>query len=100
MPSMSLSRPMNRPNSVAFLTSPSTVEPIGCCFEELLPGIAHRLLEAKADAALDRIDVEHHDIDLLRGGDDLAGVDVLLGPAHFGDVHQALDAGSSSTKAP
>ena len=30
MPSTSPSRPMNRPNSVAFLTSPSTVEPTGC----------------------------------------------------------------------
>ena len=32
------------------------------------------------------------DFDFLRGGDDLAGVDVLLGPGHLGDVDQALDA--------
>ena len=32
------------------------------------------------------------DFHFLRGGDDLAGVDVLLGPAHFGDVDQAFDA--------
>jgi hypothetical protein len=30
--------------------------------------------------------------DFLRGRDDLAGMDVLLGPAHFGDVDQAFDA--------
>src|SRR6185312_8273215 len=29
----------------------------------------------------------------LRGGDDLAGVNVLLGPRHFGDVDEAFDAG-------
>src|SRR6202012_1504177 len=28
---------------------------------------------------------------LLAGGDDLARMDVLLGPGHFRDVHQALD---------
>ncbi len=38
------------------------------------------------------IDLEHHHFHFLRGGDDLAGVDVLLGPAHFGDVDQAFDA--------
>src|SRR3546814_9139765 len=30
MPSTSPGRPTNRPNSVAFLTSPSTTEPTGC----------------------------------------------------------------------
>ena len=68
--------------------------------DERLPRIAHGLLEAERDAALGRIDLEHHHFDFLRGRDDLAGVDVLLGPGHLRDVHQALDAGSSSTKAP
>jgi hypothetical protein len=31
-------------------------------------------------------------VDFLRGRDDLAGMDVLLGPGHFGDVDQAFDA--------
>ena len=61
--------------------------------DEHLPRIAHGLLEAERDAALDRIDLEDLHLDLLRGGDDLAGMDVLLGPRHFGDVDQALDAG-------
>src|SRR5690606_28112713 len=33
-----------------------------------------------------------HDFHFLRGGDDLARVDVLLGPRHFGDVDEAFDA--------
>ena len=37
------------------------------------------------------VHVQHHHLDFLAGGDDLAGMDVLLGPGHFGDVHQALD---------
>jgi hypothetical protein len=31
-------------------------------------------------------------VDFLAGRNDLAGVDVLLGPAHLGDVDQAFDA--------
>ena len=59
---------------------------------EALPGIAQALLEAERDAALVRIDLEHHHLDLLAGRDDLARMDVLLGPAHLGDVDQTLDA--------
>ena len=58
---------------------------------ELLPRIAHGLLQAERDAALGGIDLEDHHLDLLRGGDDLARMHVLLGPAHLGDVDQALD---------
>ena len=92
MPSTSPSRPRNRPNSVLFLTSPSTVEPAGILFDEHLPRIAHGLLEAERNAALDRIDFEHLNFDFLRGRNDLAGMHVLLGPRHFRDVDQALDA--------
>ena len=61
--------------------------------DEHLPRIAHGLLEAERDAALDRIDFEDLHLDLLGGRDDLAGVHVLLGPRHLGDVDEALDAG-------
>src|SRR5256714_7865923 len=61
--------------------------------DESLPRIAHRLLQPERDAALDRIDLEDLHFDLLRGRDDLAGVHVLLGPRHFRDVDQPLDAG-------
>ena len=91
MPSMSLSRPMNRPNSVVFLTSPSTVDAERMLLGEGLPGIVQGLLEAERDAALGRVDVEDRRRPLPGGGDDLARVDVLLGPAHLGDVDQALD---------
>src|ERR1700727_1325886 len=57
-----------------------------------LPWVLQRLLEAERNAALGGVDLEHLDLDLLAGRDDLAGVDVLLGPRHFGDVDEALDA--------
>jgi hypothetical protein len=59
---------------------------------EGFPGVLLGLLEAEADAALVAVDFEHHDVDFLRGRDDLAGVDVLLGPGHFRNVDQAFDA--------
>ena len=59
---------------------------------EVLPRIGQRLLEAERDAALDGVDLEDLHLDFLGGGDDLAGMDVLLGPRHLGDVDQALDA--------
>src|SRR5437588_190862 len=61
-------------------------------FDEHFPGIAHGLLEAERNPALDRIDFQHLHFDFLRGGDDLAGVHVLFGPRHFRDVDQAFDA--------
>ena len=78
---------------MAFLTSPSTCEPTGCLSANDFPGVLVGLLQAQADAALVAIDFEHQDIDFLAGRNDLAGVDVLLGPAHFGNVDQALDTG-------
>src|ERR1700687_3638191 len=61
-------------------------------FDEDFPGIAHGLLEAERDPALDRIDFENLHFDFLRGRNDLAGVHVLLGPRHLRDVDQAFDA--------
>src|SRR4051812_8092952 len=60
--------------------------------DEHFPRIAHSLLETERNAALDRIDFEDLDFDFLRGRDDLAGMNVLLGPRHFGNVDQAFDA--------
>src|SRR6266478_5946479 len=60
--------------------------------DENFPGVAHGLLEAERDAALDRIHFENLHFDFLRGRNDLAGVHVLLGPRHFRDVDQAFDA--------
>src|SRR4029078_9088170 len=58
---------------------------------ERLPRVGLGLLEAERDAALLLVDLEHLDVDFLAGADDLAGVNVLLGPAHLGDVDKALD---------
>jgi hypothetical protein len=73
MPSTSPSRPRNRPNSVLFLTSPSTCEPTGCFSANSSHGIAHGLLEAERDAALGGVDLQDDHFHLLGGGDDLAG---------------------------
>src|SRR3981189_2292817 len=61
-------------------------------FDDPFPGIAHVLLEAERNPALDRIDLENLHFDFLRGRNDLAGMHVLLGPRHFRDVDQAFDA--------
>src|SRR5712672_932492 len=61
-------------------------------FDEHFPGIAHGLLEAERNPALDRIDFENLHFDFLRGRNDLAGMHVLLGPRHFRNVDQAFDA--------
>src|SRR6185312_2462487 len=55
------------------------------------PRVRQGLLEAEADAPLLRVDIEHHDLDLLAGRDDLARMHVLLGPAHLRDMDQPLD---------
>ena len=62
-------------------------------FEELVPRVLAALLDAERDPALVGIDFQHHHLDLLAGRDDLARVDVLLGPAHLRDMDQPLDAG-------
>src|SRR6056297_1513677 len=57
------------------------------------PRVAHGLLETKADTTLGAVDFQNHDFDLLRGGDDLAGMHVLLGPGHLRDVNETFDTG-------
>ena len=75
-----------------FLTSPSIVEPTGCASKKGVPRVRHALLQPEADAALVLVDIKDDDFHLLAGGDDLAGMNVLLRPAHLGDVDQAFDA--------
>src|SRR5205807_8212191 len=58
---------------------------------EGFPRIGERRFEAKRDAALDRIDFENLNLDLLARGDDLARMHVLLGPGHFRHMDQAFD---------
>ena len=56
-----------------------------------MPRIDQRLLEAKRDAALEGIHFENLNLDLLARRDDLARMDVLLGPRHFRHMDQAFD---------
>ncbi len=92
MPSMSPGRPTNRPNSVMLRTFALDLGTGRELVGEALPRVGHALLQAERDAALGHVDVQHHHFDFLRGRHDLAGVHVLLGPAHLGDVDQTLDA--------
>ena len=62
-------------------------------FGEHRPRVFKALLDAEADPAPLDVDIEDRDLDLLTGRDDLAGVHVLLGPAHLRDMDQALDPG-------
>src|SRR6056297_46605 len=71
---------------------------LGMGFREHFPRVAHGLLEAKRNAAFRLIDFQNHDFDFLRGRNDLTGVHVLLGPAHFRDVNQTLDTGLQLNK--
>ena len=59
---------------------------------EFLPGIGLALLHAEADAAAFFVDVENHDFDFVTQLNDLLRVNVLVGPIHFGHVHEAFDA--------
>src|SRR5438132_1688169 len=65
----------------------------GIFLDKGLPRVAHGLLEAERDAPLDRIDLEDLYVHLLGSRHDLAGMHVLLGPGHLGDVDEAFDAG-------
>src|SRR5271165_4138232 len=84
MPSTSPSRPMKRPNSVLFLTSPSTVEPTGC-------------FSAKASHGFCKVCLRPSEMRRLAASTSstwtsTSGMDVLLGPRHFRDVNKAFDA--------
>ncbi len=56
-----------------------------------IPRVGDCLLKAKRDAALFLVDFKNDDIDFQAGRNDLAGVDVLLGPAHFRNVDKAFN---------
>ena len=58
---------------------------------ECNPGIFLDLFQAKRNSPLLWIDLKHLDFNLLAGRNNLAGMDIFLGPAHFRDVDQAFD---------
>ena len=59
---------------------------------DLVPGVDLGLLHAQGDFLLVLVDPQDDDLDLVADVDQLAGVVDPLGPAHLGDVDQALDA--------
>jgi hypothetical protein len=91
---------MNRPNSVLFLTSPSTVEPTGMLLDEGFPRIAHGLLEAERDAALGGIDFQHLHFDFLLVETILPGCTFFLVQDISETWIRPSMPGSSSTNAP
>ena len=80
------------PKSVIDLIWPLHLVAAVVVLGELLPRVGLALLHAEADAAALLVDVEHHDLDFLADVHHLGRVDVLVGPVHLRDVHQALDA--------
>src|SRR5579875_1611681 len=56
-----------------------------------LPRVRLQLLQAKTDAPLGRIYIEHNRLDLVADADDLRGMLHALRPRHLADVHQGFD---------
>ena len=86
------SRPMKIPKSVIDLMLPVMLVALGVVDAELFPGIRAALLDTQRDATAVFVDVEHHDLHLIAHGNDLRGVNVLVGPVHLGHVHQTFNA--------
>src|SRR6185312_15215278 len=59
---------------------------------EVLPGVLLELLHAQRDAAVVGVDREDDGVDLVAGVNHLRGMLHALGPGHFADVDQTLDA--------
>ena len=59
---------------------------------DLVPRVGLGLLHAQGDFLLLLVDAQDDDLDLVADLHQLAGVVDALGPAHLGDVDQALDA--------
>src|SRR5690606_22821470 len=58
---------------------------------ELFPGILTALLHAQRNTTTIFVDFQNHDFDFFAQGHNLARVDVLVGPVHFGNVYQTFD---------
>ena len=65
---------------------------------EFFPGVRLALLHAEADATTVFVDVKNHDFDFFAELNDLLRINVLVGPIHFGHVHETFDAGFDFNK--
>jgi len=70
----------------------SDLAALGVLAAEHFPGVFLALLHAQRDAATFFVDIQNHHLDLVAHVDDLRGMDILVGPIHFGDVDQAFHA--------
>ena len=62
----------------------------GVAFIDGVPRIGQGLFEAEGDALPLRVDLEHHDLNLVALGEDVPGM-IDAAPGHFGDMQQAFD---------
>ena len=85
-------RPTKTPKSVIDLIIALHAVALLVVHRELVPRVRHALLHAERDAAAVLVDLEDHHLDLVAELHDLGRMDVLVGPVHLRDVHQALDA--------
>jgi hypothetical protein len=58
---------------------------------KLFPRVLTALLHTQGDTATVFVDLENHDFDFFAECHNLAWIDVLVGPVHFGDVNQTFD---------
>src|SRR5690606_30798253 len=58
---------------------------------EIFPWVGTALLHAQGDTTTIFVDFQNHDFDFLTQGHNLAWVNVLVGPIHFGYVNQTFD---------
>src|SRR5690606_5275669 len=58
---------------------------------ELFPRILTALLHAQRNTTTVFVDFQNHDFDFFAQVRDLPRIDLLLGPLHFGIVHQTFD---------
>ena len=65
---------------------------LGVICGKRIPWVLVALLDSKRNTATLFVNVEHHHLNLVAELHDFRGVDVLVGPIHFGDVYQTFDA--------
>ena len=82
---------MKTPKSVIDLICAADLVALLLVHREIVPRIAHALLHAERNAATVFVDLENHDFDFVAQLHDLGRMNVLVGPVHFGDVHQTFD---------
>ncbi len=58
---------------------------------EILPWVGFALFHAQRNATLVFVDFQNHDFNFVTQGHEFGRCNVLVGPIHFGDMHQTFD---------